>query len=67
MTMLIVQMLTLYYLDILVESLLSLSLHPLALPVLHLELAIALTTLTHPASLCKLLHMRYNLTRYSKY
>lgn len=54
------QMLTLYYLDVLVESLLSMALHPLTLPVLYLELAIATTTLSNSAALCKLLHMRYN-------
>lgn len=56
------QMLTLYYLDVLVESLLSMALHPLTLPVLYLELAIATTTLSNSAALCKLLHMRYNTT-----
>ncbi len=53
------QVLTLYYLDVLVKSLMRLDLHPLTLPVFYLELLIALTTLSNEVALSKLLHMRY--------
>lgn len=62
MIIVFLQVFTLYYLDILVKSLMKLCLHPLVLPVLNLELIIALVTLTNNSALCKLIHMRYSYT-----
>ena len=52
-------MLTLHYLDVLVDFLVRLGLHPLVLPVLYLQLLIVHTTLSNVAALSKLLHMQY--------
>lgn len=53
-----VQMLTMYYLGVLVESLSETGIDALAIPVLHLQLAIAGSLIAHSKPLCQLLHMR---------
>jgi hypothetical protein len=45
-------------LDVLVDSLRMLGLHPLTLPVLNLQLAIAMVTLPDSGALAKLYHMQ---------
>ncbi len=52
-------MLTLHYLSELVEALLFNGLHPLAFPVLKLQVVLAETLIDQNKPLCQLYHMRY--------